>query len=70
MDRSLSELTMKIFDVSLLEKSLQQVRNVLLRTHNGLKILNLKLKSRSLTILPRQFTTREPAACSLLAFAY
>ena len=33
MDRSLSELTMKIFDVSLLEKSLQQVRNVLLRTH-------------------------------------
>ena len=37
MDRSLSELTMKIFDVSLLEKSLQQVRNVLLRTHNGLE---------------------------------
>ena len=37
MDRSLSELTMKIYDVSLLEKSLQQVRNVLLRTHNGLE---------------------------------
>ena len=28
---------MKIYDVSLLEKSLQQVRNVLLRTHNGLE---------------------------------
>ena len=37
MDRSLSELSMKVRDVSLLEKSLQQVRNVLLRTHNGLE---------------------------------
>ena len=37
MDRSLSELSMKVKDVSLLEKSLQQVRNVLLRTHNGLE---------------------------------
>ena len=37
MDRSLSELSMKVRDASLLEKSLQQVRNVLLRTHNGLE---------------------------------
>jgi len=37
MDRSLSELSMKVRDISLLEKSLQQVRNVLLRTHNGLE---------------------------------
>ena len=37
MDRSLSTVAMKIYDVSTLEKSLQQVRNVLMQTHNGLE---------------------------------
>jgi putative ABC transport system permease protein len=37
MDRSLSKVAMKIYDVSTLEKSLQQVRNVLMQTHKGLE---------------------------------
>jgi ABC-type antimicrobial peptide transport system permease subunit len=37
LDRKLSEITMKIEDVSLLSPSLQQVRNVLMRTHKGLE---------------------------------
>lgn len=37
MDRSLSTVAMKIYDVSTLEKSLQQVRNVLMQTHKGLE---------------------------------
>jgi len=37
LDRKLSEITMKIDDVSLLSPSLQQVRNVLMRTHKGLE---------------------------------
>ena len=37
MERSLSTVAMKIYDVSTLEKSLQQVRNVLMQTHNGLE---------------------------------
>ena len=37
MDRSLSKVAMKIYDVSTLEKSLQQVRNLLMQTHKGLE---------------------------------
>ena len=37
MDRKLSEVTMKIHDVSLMSPSLQQVRNIVMRTHNGLE---------------------------------
>ena len=37
MDRSLSKVAMNIYDVSTLEKSLQQVRNVLMQTHKGLE---------------------------------
>jgi ABC-type antimicrobial peptide transport system permease subunit len=37
LDRSLSKVAMKIYDVSTLEKSLQQVRNVLMQTHRGLE---------------------------------
>ena len=37
LDRKLSEVTMKIHDVSLMSPSLQQVRNVVMRTHNGLE---------------------------------
>ena len=42
MDRSLSTVAMKIYDVSTLEKSLQQVRNVLMQTHKGLEDFNFQ----------------------------
>jgi len=42
MDRSLSSVAMKIYDVSTLEKSLQQVRNVLMQTHKGLEDFNFQ----------------------------
>jgi len=42
MDRSLSMVAMKIYDVSTLEKSLQQVRNVLMQTHKGLEDFNFQ----------------------------
>ena len=61
LDRKLSEITMKIDDVSLLSPSLQQVRNVLMRTHKGLEDFEFETQEEFADDITLAMTTIYPS---------